>query len=109
MRLAVLGLLLLFGQRNTLQSRPVVRLHSGRAVVDASLGGKLLELVNAPLVVSLPAPPPPDALGSPWTLDVKNLGPTSVTLSAKSGFTIALSVGETAHIVSDGVTYSRKR
>ena len=109
MELAVLGLLVVLGQRNTLQSRPVVRLSPNRAAVDASLDGKLLELVNAPLVVSLPAPPRPAAPGTPWSLDVKNLGPAAVTLSAKSGFTVVLSVGETAHIVSDGATYSRKR
>ena len=97
------------GQMNMLQSKQVVHLEPHRTMIDISFGGKLLELINAPTLVNLPkVAPKQDSEGNPWSLDVKNLGPSVVTIVDTTHFNIIIKVNETVHIYSNGVAYSRK-
>jgi len=100
------------GQMNMLQSKQVVHLEPHRTMIDISFGGKLLELINAPTLVNLPkVAPKQDSEGNPWSLDVKNLGPSVVTVVTMVGapqFSINIKVNETVHIYSNGAAYSQK-
>jgi hypothetical protein len=109
MKAVVFSLALLIGQMNTLQSKPVVHLQPHRDAIEIGLGGKFLELINAPATVHLPTPPPKsDGAGNPWSLDVKNLGSNAVTIVGKGPFSVQVSVGQTIHIYSNGSTYLLK-
>jgi hypothetical protein len=93
-----------------MQEKTVVHLQPHRAVVDASFGGKLLELINSPAIVHLPIRPPlTDTQGNPWSIDVKNLGPRAVTIVDNAQFKRQLMVGQTLHINSNGTSYSVRR
>jgi hypothetical protein len=93
---------------NTLQSKPVVHLSPHRAIIETSCGGKLLELINAPALINLPpVPPKQDSEGNPWSLDVKNLGPSVVTVVGAPQFSININVNQTVHISSTGARYSQ--
>jgi hypothetical protein len=92
-----------------MQDTPVVRLNSNRAAIQAQWGGMRVELINAPSYVFLPLPPPAtDSLGHAWQIQIKNLGPAEVTVSAKSGFSAKIGVGRTVHIASDARSYALK-
>ncbi len=92
---------------NTLVPEPVVHLQPNRPFITADSGSKLVELLNAPATVGLPgAPPPANAQGVIWQVDVKNLGPRTVRLTGNSNFTVSLLPGQTVHIKSDGTRYS---
>lgn len=94
------------GQMITLQDRPVVHLVPNRSSISSDFGGKLLELINAPSTVSLPADPPRlDSKEEPWSLEIRNLGPAQVTKVDKQQFAVSLSVGRTVHVVSNGSMY----
>jgi hypothetical protein len=91
------------------QDTPVVRLTSNRAAIQAQWGGMRVELINAPSSVFLPIQPPTtDSLGRAWRIQIKNLGPAEVTVSAKSGFSIKVGVGRTVEIASDARSYAQK-
>jgi hypothetical protein len=107
---SLLALLALFaGQAVTLQSKPVVHLRPHTDVIDPAFAGSLVELMRTPAVIHLPSPPPKvDASGVQWTVDVKNFGPTPVTVVYKTTFTVPVAVNETVHIVSDGDRYILK-
>lgn len=108
MRLLLVSAAVFLGQM-AMQDRPVVRLPPNRASIMAEWGGKLVELINAPSSVFLPsAPPRVDSQGTPWSVEVKNLGPAVVTVASKGGFKMAISVGQTVDILSDGMSYSSK-
>jgi hypothetical protein len=110
MKTSLMCLALFVGQMKTLQSKPVVHLQPHRDAITADFGGDLLELINAPGVVNLPpVPPKPDPQGSPWFVDVKNLGPSAVTVVGKAQFNVKITVGQTVHIYSNGTEYSLKR
>jgi len=80
-----------------------------RTVIDTAFGGKLLELINAPASLDLPAvPPKQDSEGNPWAVDVRNLGPSAVTVVGKPQFSIKINVNQTVHIYSNGAAYSQK-
>lgn len=92
-----------------MQDTPVVRLTSNRAAIQAQWGGMRVELVNAPSSIFLPLPPPAtDSLGRAWRIQIKNLGPSEVTVSAKSGFSTKVVVGRTVEIASDARSYALK-
>jgi hypothetical protein len=111
MRAFIIGLSLFAGQLNTLLPEPVVYLPPHKNSIDAAFDGSLLELINVPSVIYLPGlPPKADAQGNPWTIDIKNLGPAAVTVSAsKTDFQAEIGVGQTIHIVSNGTNYHLKR
>jgi hypothetical protein len=97
------------GQMNTLQQRHVVHLQTAGQVIAGEFGGDLLELSNAPAVIDLPTVPPKlDSQRSPWSIDVKNLGPGRVTVVGKNQFSVRINVGRTVRIYSDGTAYSLK-
>jgi hypothetical protein len=107
MKILILCFCALVSQLNA-QEKPVVHLQPHRDSVDAKFGGSLLELIDAPPVIWLPAPPPQlDAQGNQWSIDVKNLGPHTVTINDKTNFSQRIMVGETLHINSNGKSYSR--
>ena len=109
MKQLMFGLLLIVGQVSTLQDKPAVHLQPNRDRIEAAFGGKLLELIHAPSTIHLPTVPPEvDGQGLPWTLDVKNLGPTAVTITGTENFSVELHVGGTIHIRANGVRYSQK-
>jgi hypothetical protein len=110
MKTLLICLALFIGQMNTLQDKPVVHLQAHHNSIQVEFGGKLLELVNAPTVITLPATLPKlDSQGAPWSIDIKNLGPGSVTVVGKSRFGVQISVGQTVRINSSGSEYSVKR
>lgn len=101
---------LFIGQINSLQAKPIIYLQPHRNLIQAECGGKLLELLNAPTVISLPAVPPKlDSQGVPWSVDIKNLGPVSVTVIGKGEFSVQVSAGQSVRINSNGAEYSLKR
>lgn len=92
-----------------IQDTTVVRLTSNRAAIQAQWGGMRVDLINAPSSVFLPVPPPAtDSLGRAWRIQIKNLGPAEVTVSAKSGFSTNVAVGRTIEIASDAKSYALK-
>jgi hypothetical protein len=110
MRTVLFYLALFAGQMNTMQARPVVRLQSHQDSIKTAFGGDLVELINAPKVVTLPKSPPNlDAQGNPWAIEVKNLGPGIVTVADKLHFSLQLNVGQTVQIKSTSVGYSTVR
>jgi hypothetical protein len=110
MKTNLICLALFVGQMNTLQDKPVVHMPPYRNSIDIGFGGDLLELLNAPRVVNLPASPPKlDSQGRPWSIDVKNLGPGSVTVVGKAQFSAQINLGKTVHIYWNGTAYSLKQ
>jgi hypothetical protein len=91
------------------QEKPVVHQPPNRALIEASVGGKILELENAPPIVHLPPVPQKlDENGNPWIVDIKNAGPAAVTVVGKTQFSVKIRVGQTVHIYSNGTAYSLK-
>jgi hypothetical protein len=100
---------LVIGQMNTLQDRQVVHLQPHSGAIRADFGGKLLELLNAPTIIYLPmAPPKLDSQGNPWSVDIRNLGPSAVTVVGASQFSSRIIIGQTVHVFSNGTSYSLK-
>lgn len=101
---AVLG----FGQM-AIQGKQVVRLPANHSAIESEWGGKLVELVNAPANVYLPANPPRfDSEGVGWRVEVKNLGPAVVMIMGKNGFHVPDGPGQTIRISADGTRYLLK-
>jgi hypothetical protein len=110
MKVFLIYLALIAGQMNTLQDKPVVHLRPHQDLIPTEFGGDLVELVNAPAVIQLPKSAPiTDSQGSPWSIDVKNLGPGTVEVVGKDEFSVHVNVGQMVHIYSNGTTYSLKR
>jgi hypothetical protein len=110
MRTVLFCLALFAGQMNTLQARPVVRLQTPQDTIKLAFGGDLVELINAPKVVTLPKSPPIlDVQGNPWVIEVKNLGPGIVTVADKVHFSLQINVGQTVQIKSTPSGYSTVR
>jgi hypothetical protein len=110
MKTVLFYLALFAGQMNTMQARPVVRLQPHKDSIKTDFGGDLVELINAPKVVTLPKSPPTlDAQGNPWAVEVKNLGPGIVTVADGVHFSLQLNVGQTVQIKSTPVGYSSVR
>lgn len=106
MKMLVLCSALLLGQMSTFQGRQVIRLTAPHDVIHGADDGKLVELINSPALIHLPDnPPKTDDAGNQWNVAIKNLGPATVTIIGKSGFSAQDNVGETVEIVSDGSRY----
>jgi hypothetical protein len=109
MKILLACMMMLAAQAITMQSKPVVHLPPHRAGILPSFGGKLLELIDAPATVFLPANPDPAVEPDGWSIDVHNLGPNPVTITDGAGFTMNIGVGQALHIVRSGTTYVVKR
>ncbi len=109
MKAILISLALFAGQAMTLQQKRVVHLRPNSATIEASFGGSLLELSQAPPEVSLPpVPPQQDASGNPWVVDVKNFGPQAIKILGVHNFSTQVMVGQTIHIASNGRVYTVK-
>ena len=109
MKSMLIALALFAGQATTMQEKPVVHLKPNTSAIEPAFGGSLLVLSNAPAVVHLPSSPPgAEANGAPWMVDVRNFGPTSVTIVDKQSFSTVVAVNQIVHILSNGRTYSLK-
>jgi hypothetical protein len=98
------------GQMSTLQDQPVVHLHPHQNFIPIEYGGDLVEFMNAPPVVQLPQQAPmQDSRGRPWLIEVKNLGPGSVTIVGGAQFSLQVPVGKTVSIKSTRAGYSSVR
>lgn len=107
MKSLLIFLALFTGQMNTLQEKPVVRLHLHQDNIPVEFGGDMVVLTNGPSVVYLPSTPPVlDTQRKPWAIAVKNLGPGAVTIAGKARFTAEVRVDQTVQIQSNGVIYS---
>jgi hypothetical protein len=110
MKTVLFYLALFAGQMNTMQARPVVHLQPHQDSITMQFGGDLVELINAPKVVTLPkSPPTMDVQGNPWVVEVKNLGPGIVTVADKLHFSLQVNVGQTVKIKSTPAGYSSVR
>jgi hypothetical protein len=99
----------IIGQMNTLQDRQVVHLQPHSGAIRADFGGKRLDLLDAPTIIYLPmAPPKLDSQGNAWSVDIRNLGPSVVTVVGTSEFSLRIIVGQTVHVFSNGTTYRSK-
>jgi hypothetical protein len=106
----ILFLALWAGQAIPVEHKQIVHLRPHSNFIPAEFGGKRLELLNSPAVLYLLAlPPKVDSQGSPWSVDVVNLGPGAVTVLDKSRFSVQISAGETVHIQSNGNEYASPR
>jgi hypothetical protein len=106
MKLFLLYIAVFMGQSQTAQNG-IVRLPAHTSKIPVSDGGKTVELLDAPPIVYLPQRPPHMSFnGVPWYVDVKNLGPSSVTLQGVNNFTVHLSPNGTVHVrtISTGYT-----
>jgi hypothetical protein len=109
MKALLLVALIFIGEMNSLQDRPVVHLAPHHSSISIDFGGKLLELMNSPATISLPAHPPRlDSRGERWSIDIRNFGPANVSVAGKARFSVPVSVGETVHIVWNGTEYVRR-
>lgn len=109
MKSMLIALALLAGQMNAMQSKPIVHLPPHQDRIGVSLGGKLLELVNSPVTIFLPvAPPKANDDGTPWAIDIKNLGPAAVTVTGSNAFKVPIMVNQSVHIFSNGSAYILK-
>jgi hypothetical protein len=107
MRTLIVFLALLTGQMKTLQDKPVVHLHPNQDFIPIEFGGDLVELTNAPAVIQLPRyPPKMDPHGSPWSVDVKNLGTGMVKVVGNAQFSVLVNVGRMVRINSTGTGYT---
>lgn len=109
MKSLLFALIFIAGHAITMQEKPVVHLKPHSNAIDPASRGSLVELSNAPATVYLPTPVPPlDADGIPWSVDVKNLGPASVTIVGKQNFNTTVTVNQTIHILANGQGYRLK-
>jgi hypothetical protein len=109
MKILLMAAGIFLGQLNIFQEKPVVHLIPHRPSIPIDFRGKLLELISSPPIVYLPdSPPAADPKGEMWEVDVKNLGPHKVAVVDRATFSVSINVGETARIVSNGASYSRR-
>jgi len=107
MKILLACLAIFLGQMITLQAKPVVHLRPNRNAITTDFGGKLLELINTPATIYLPAiPPHGESINHPWSVDVKNLGPGLVRIVDRREFDVRIDVGQTVHIRSTGSGYA---
>ena len=110
MRFLFICVALFAGQMYSLQDKPVVHLHPHQDFIPVEFGGDLVVVANGPTVVHLPNRPPTlDSRRMPWSIDVKNLGPGTVTIVGNAQFTVQVDVDRTVRIKSNGTAYSSFR
>jgi hypothetical protein len=84
MKLFLFCIALFVGQLQTSQNEEVVRLPPHASGISAFDGGKMVELLYAAPLLSLPKEPPRGNLkGGAWYVDVRNLGPNDVSLTGQ--------------------------
>lgn len=106
MKLVLLGAALFMGQ-SQVPHTSTVRLPAHVSQISMADGGKTVELLDAAPLVSLPQQPPHVSFnGVPWYVDIKNLGPGSITLQGNNGFTVHLTPNGFVHIRSVGTGYA---
>ena len=109
MKSMLFALIFIAAQAVMIQDKPVVHFKPHTNAIEPSFGESLGVLSNAPATVNLPASlPAPDADGNPWSVDVKNFGPSPVTIVGKQDFNTTVSVGQTIHILVNGQGYILK-
>jgi len=109
MKMCLIYLALLAGQYNTLQDKPVVHLPPHQDVIPMEFGGDLVELKNAPPEVRLPPLHLLDSHGHPWTIEVRNLGPGTVTIVGTPQFHMQVPIGDAVSIKATKEGYTSKR
>ncbi|HEU5350878.1 MAG TPA: hypothetical protein VFU55_04735 [Terracidiphilus sp.] len=107
MRIFAAILLLAAGQLISLQPKHVLQLAPHKDTIEAQFDGCLVELINSPHVIHLPADPPgPGTKGEQWSVTVKNFGPRAVTITAdRAHFSTVIYIGQTLQIASNGTRY----
>ena len=109
MKTFLLYLALFASQYNTLQDKPVVRLNPHQDSIPSEFGGDLVELKNAPPQVQLPPLRLVDSHGRLWSIEVRNLGPGTVTIVGKVHFHVEVPVGHSVSIKATNAGYSSAR
>jgi hypothetical protein len=109
MKIFLIYLALFVGQYNTLQDKPVVRLHPDQDFIPLEFGGDLVELKGAPPQIELPPLRLVDSHGHPWAIEVRNLGPGTVTIIGKAQFHVQVPVGNSVGIRATKDGYSSGR
>jgi len=107
MKTVMICVILLSGQMRTLQDRPSVRLPQNQSYIPADYGGSLVELKDGPQTVHLPQQSPTlDSHGRPWSIDITNLGSSTVTIVGRALFKVQLMAHQTVHIKYTSAGYS---
>jgi len=109
MKTFLISLALFAGQYNTLQDKPVVRLPPHQDVIPGECGGDLVELKDAPPEVQLPPLRLVDSHGRPWSIEVRNLGPGTVTIVGRAQFHVEVPAGHSVSIKATNAGYSSER
>jgi hypothetical protein len=109
MKTFLICLALFAAQYNTLQDKPVVRLPPHQDSIPSEFGGDLVELKNAPPQVQLPPLHLLDSHGHPWLIEVRNLGPGTVTIVGKAQFHVEVPVSHSVSIKATIAGYSSGR
>jgi hypothetical protein len=99
MRTVLFMLAILYGQ--LAGAREIVHLPSGKSVILSTYGGKLVELTNASAEVYLPSKIQ-NAGQQGWDVEIRNLGPHSVTITNGVQFSTIVHPGETATVALRG-------
>ena len=106
MKLFLFCIALFMGQSDTSQ-HGVIRLPPHTSKISVSDGGKTVELLDAAPIVYLPQQPPHMSFnGLPWYVDVRNLGPGSVTLQGNNNFAVHLLPNGTVHVRTVATGYA---
>jgi hypothetical protein len=101
---------LFIGQLPTLQDKPVVHMRAHQTNIPIEFGGDVLEFMNAASIVQLPQlAPATDQHGRPWEIEVRNLGPGTLTILGKAQFSVQVAVGQTVQIKSANGGYTSVR
>ena len=109
MKRVLIYLAFFVGQYNTLQDKPVVRLHPHQDLIPMEYGGDLVELKDAPPQVQLPPLHLLDSHGRPWAIEVRNLGPGTVTIVGVAQFHVQVPVHNTVSIQATKDGYASGR
>jgi hypothetical protein len=97
------------GQYNTLQDKPVVRLLPHQDVIPQEYGGDMVELMNSAMQVQLPPLRLLDSHGRPWAIEVRNLGPNTVTIVGGAQFHVEVPVHHTVSLRATVAGYASGR
>jgi len=107
MKAIMICVILLSGQMRTLEDKPSVRLPQNQSYIPADYGGSLVELKDGPQTVHLPQQSPTlDSHGRPWSIDITNLGSSTVTIVGRALFKVQLMAHQTVHIKYTSAGYS---
>ena len=98
MKLFLVCIALFIGQSQISQNE-IIRPPAHTSKISLSDGGRTIELIDAAPIVYLPQNPPHMSFGGvPWYVDVRNLGPGTVTLRGNNNFAVHLLPNGTVHV-----------